>query len=206
LDFAGSEILESLEALLAQLHANHVEDLARRYRQFAPNHLVFRLGVAADFDFFDLGWLALLHLIDQVHRASFGIGVLDRLDPNPVPVAFADITVRAVKVLDRFNVPFQALGRENLRFEHPRFDRSAQHDRALADLVRRELDVAFELDRADFVALAFVNDEPDDHPPGGEIVELDLLDFKIDVTLVPITILQLLLVFLELLLLEFAAA
>src|SRR5207244_7633557 len=81
------------------------------------------------------------------------------------------------------------------------------HDaHALAYLFRREPDVALELHRSDLVTLAFVHDEPDHQTRRAEIVELHFFAVEIDVTLVPIKILQLLLILLKLVLLEFAAA
>ncbi len=76
----------------------------------------------------------------------------------------------------------------------------------MPDLFGGELRISLELNRADFVAPAFVNDEADHHPCGADGVELHLLEIEVDEALVPVKIPQLFLVFLKLFFLELAAA
>src|SRR5207249_5680545 len=204
--FARDEILQSLAALLAQFDAVHVKHLARRDGQFAPDHLVLRLGISANLNYFNPGGLALLDLVDQVDRAPLGVGVPDCRNRNPFPLSLPDISVRAVKILDRLDVLLETLGRKNLPLEHPWPYRSAEDHDSLTDLFGGEPGVALEFHGPDLVTLAFINDEADRHARGTERVELHLPDLEVDVALVPVEILQLLLVFLELFLLEPAAA
>src|SRR5437016_6547808 len=208
LDFAlgRGEILQTFQTLLAQLDANHVEHFARRHGQFAPDDFVFRLGVAPDFNLLDFRRLAFINLVNQVHRAPVSVGVFDGPDHNPVPLTFANVTVGAIKVLNRLAVFFQPLRRKNFSFKHARFDRMPEDDHALPDLFGREPGVAFELDRTDLVTLAFINDEADDQARRAGVVQLHFFDFEINVAFAPVKILQLLLVLLKLLLFELATA
>ena len=119
--------------------------------------------------------------------------------------------MRAVEILDRLDVLGQALGREGVAHVHRQSvgaelglaaAASVQGPQPGGDVRRAEQLVAGELDRADLVLRAFVDDEPDDHGPGRRIDELHVLDLEINVALVAVKLGQLLLVLLELLVLE----
>ena len=55
-----------------------IEHLARGNRQLTADDLVLGLGVAANFNFLDVGFLAFVNFIFQIHRA--GLGVRDGID------------------------------------------------------------------------------------------------------------------------------
>ena len=67
IDFPGLEILQSIEAKLTDLHVDHVENFAGRNGKLAPDHSVFRFGITANFDLFDITLLAFINHKLEVH-------------------------------------------------------------------------------------------------------------------------------------------
>ena len=76
----------------------------------------------------------------------------------------------------------------------------------LGDVGHAEQLVAGEFHRPDLVLRALVKNEPNDHRLGRRIQELDILDLEVDVALFPVELDQLLLILVELVVLEDAAA
>src|SRR5581483_5696063 len=215
------EVLQSFEALFAALNADHIEYFTRRHRQLAPNDFVFGLGIAADFDLFDVGFLAFLNLKIQIHGAGVGVGNAHHRQAA-AGRAHIDVSFGAINVLDVFGVLLEALGREDVAHVHqqavgtdftPLTFHGVNLAQAVGDISGAENFVAREFDGSHVVLCAFVNDEADHHRARRGIKEFDFLDLEIQVAPLPwfagaiaVEVRQLLLVFLELLVLEDAAA
>src|SRR6266496_1696913 len=179
------EKVQAFETLGAAFDLDHVEHLPRRHRQLTANHPVLGLGVALDLDLFDVSLVAFIDLVDQVHRAGFGVGVFARID------AGVDVALGAIQVLNGLQVLVQPLGSENLA--HPHLEPGG-------DLVRRKKRYPFEVHRANLILAAFGNEEAQLDFARPVLDLLNLLQFKINITGVPVELRQLLLVVVQLVL------
>ena len=73
------EVPQTFQPLLAELDADHVEEFARRHRQFAPDHSILGFRIAVDLDLCDVELLSFLDLELQVHGAAFGVRDLEQI-------------------------------------------------------------------------------------------------------------------------------
>ena len=167
--------IQPLQPRLAALHLHHVEDFARRHRQFPPDDAVLGLDVSFDLDLLDVGLVAFFDEVGQIHRARLDIGVLARADPR------VDVALRPVEILHRLRVLRQSLGGERLAHAHLQL---ARH------VIRGEELHALEIHRAHLVLPALGDDEVQRHlvPPHGLLP--DLLQVKINVARVAIKLRQ----------------
>ena len=92
------EVVQACETVGAQVNAQHVEHFTRGNREFPADDPILGLRVALDFDLFDVGRLAFLDLINQIHRAGVHVCVLASEDPR------VDVPARSVESLDRIDI------------------------------------------------------------------------------------------------------
>ena len=158
--------------------------------------------------------MPLLDFEFEVHRAGFSVG---NAQHDQIARGGGDINVTfgAIKIFDHFDVLGQSLGSEDIadihrqsigtEFKLSSLDRLYETD-AIGDFVQRKNFVARELNRANFVLGAFIDDDTNDHRSGTRVDNLHVFDFEIDVAMVAVKLGELLPVLLELFVLEHAAA
>ena len=208
------EVLQTFQTLLAYFHTYHVKHFARRHRQLTPHNFVLGFGVAANFNFFNVGPLSFIDLKFEVHRAGFCVW-----DPDHGQIARRgrdiDIALGAVEILHRLGILGHSLGREDIAHVHgqavaTKFMFAGLDSRhvtdAIGDFSHGKEFVAGELNRANLVLRTLIDHEPDDHCPWSRVQNLHFLNLKVDVAVIAKKFPQLLLIVLKLLVLKKAAA
>ena len=210
-----AEVIQAFDAHLAVVDAHHVEHVAGRDGQFSADDAILGFDVAANLNFLDEGFLALVNFEFQIHRAAFRVG---HLVDDQIARAGGDVNVAfgPVKILDCGGVLGQAVRGEGVAEIHlqavrPELDffqgvAGMRQAVGLRDVGGAEQNIPGVFDGAHFVLAAFKHIEPHDHRLRRGMRQFHLLDFKINVALLVVELGQLFLVIVKLVLLEAAAA
>ena len=128
------EQLRAFQALLAELHFDHVKNLPRRNGQLAADDAVLGFDIALDFNPFDIRFAAFLNFVNQIHRSHLRVRIFARADQG------IDVAFRAIHVLDRLQIFGQPFGSEN---------GADRHLQVSGNLIGRKERHAREIDGAD---------------------------------------------------------
>src|ERR1051325_3735721 len=203
------EKLQTLEAVLADFDAQHVEGFTGRNGQLPTNDPVAGFDVSMNFDFLNGELLGLVNAKFEVHGSGVGIG-----DAHHAQIGGAggdvDVAFGAVKIFDRHRIRAETFGGKGVADIHGQAVRSqfvapaangGDDAHAIGEVRRAEGLVAGEFDRANLVLGAFVNMKAHDHRPGSRVENFDalfpLLQFEVNEAVIAIKLGQLVAVLLH---------